>query len=171
MTNDARLTAADSHRLHRELAMAVVAFHEMVARRMDMTAAERKCAGILCDLGVATPRQLAEATGLTTGAITGIVDRLERAGFAERRPNPADRRSVLVHARRSEELIEMTGRIFASLSAAMDRLDARYSNEERALILHHLADTIEVLRSEAAKLAEACSPSSSRQLAKPRGSR
>src|SRR4051812_693349 len=113
----------DSNRLHRDLATAVVAFHETVARRLGMTAAERKCAGILAELGIATPRQLAQATGLTTGAITGIVDRLERAGFAERRPNPADRRSVLVHARRAKELIETTARIFASLSAAMDRLD------------------------------------------------
>jgi DNA-binding MarR family transcriptional regulator len=147
------LSAAESNRLHRELATAVVTFHEMVARRMGMSAAERKCAGILCEAGVATPRQLAEATGLTTGAITGIVDRLERAGYAERRPNPADRRSILVHARRSEELVETTGRIFASLSAAMDRLDARYSDSERALIHRHLADTIEVLRAETAKLA------------------
>src|SRR3954471_13493620 len=128
-----KASAADSNRLHRDLATAVVAFHETVARRMGMTAAERKCAGILADMGVATPRQLASATGLTTGAITGIVDRLERAGFAVREPNPADRRSILVHARRSEELYEMTGRIFASLSAAMDRLDARYSDDERAL--------------------------------------
>ncbi|HEX4735992.1 MAG TPA: MarR family transcriptional regulator [Allosphingosinicella sp.] len=153
MTKTEQPTAADSNRLHRDLATAVVAFHEMVARRMGMTAAERKCAGILCALGITTPRQLAEATGLTTGAITGIVDRLERAGFAERTPNPADRRSVLVHARRSEELIEMTGRIFASLSAAMNQLDARYSDAERALIHRHLADTIDVLRAEAAKLA------------------
>jgi DNA-binding MarR family transcriptional regulator len=153
MSGAEKPTAADSNRLHRELATAVVAFHEMVARRMGMTAAERKCAGILCELGVATPRQLAQATGLTTGAITGIVDRLERAGFAERRPNPADRRSVLVHARRSQELIEMTGRVFASLSEAMDRLDGRYSGDERALILRHLADTIDVLRAETAKLA------------------
>jgi DNA-binding MarR family transcriptional regulator len=153
MTKTAKADAAESNWLHRELATAVVTFHEMVARRMGMSAAERKCAGILCALGTATPRQLAEATGLTTGAITGIVDRLEKAGFAERQPNPADRRSILVHARRSEELIERTGRIFASLSAAMDGLDARYSAAERALIHRHLADTIAVLRAEAAKLA------------------
>ena len=151
--SNSKAGAAESNRLHRDLATAVVAFHETVARRMGMTAAERKCAGILAEMGVATPRQLASATGLTTGAITGIVDRLERAGFAAREPNPADRRSILVRARRSQALYEMTGRIFVSLSAAMDVLDARYSEEERALILRHLADTIDVLRAEAAKLA------------------
>jgi DNA-binding MarR family transcriptional regulator len=147
------LAPSDSNRMHRDLASAVVAFHELVARRMGMTAAERKCAGILAELQVATPRQLALATGLTTGAITGIVDRLEKAGFAAREPNPADRRSILVRALRSDELMEKTGRIFASLSAAMDRLDSRYSDDQRALILRHLADTIQVLREETAGLA------------------
>ena len=156
-----RTGAAESNRMHRDLATAVVAFHETVARRMGMSAAERKCAGILAEMGVATPRQLALATGLTTGAITGILDRLERAGFAAREPNPADRRSVLVRALRTNELNEMTGRIFASLSAAMDQLDARYNGEERALILRHLADTIAVLREETAKLGARPGPDAS----------
>jgi len=150
---EAAVIVADSNRMHRDLATAVVAFHETAGRKMGMTAAERKCAGILAELGVATPRRLALATGLTTGAITGIVDRLEQAGFAAREPNPADRRSVLVRSLRSEELIEEMGRIFAPLTAAMDRLDSRYSEAERALILRHLADTIDVLREENAKLA------------------
>src|ERR1700712_4654758 len=81
--------------LHRDLATAMITFHEAVARRLGVTAADQR---VLGRMGVATPSQLAELTGLTTGAITGIVDRLERAGFAKRVPNPADRRSVLVHA-------------------------------------------------------------------------
>src|SRR4051794_5511710 len=66
----------DLNRLHRDLATAVILFHETIARRLGMTPAERKCAGILAELGSATPGQLITATGLTSGAITGIVDRL-----------------------------------------------------------------------------------------------
>jgi DNA-binding MarR family transcriptional regulator len=43
---------------------------------------------------VATAGELAAATGLTTGAITAVIDRLERAGYIRRRPDPADRRKV-----------------------------------------------------------------------------
>jgi len=146
------VAATESNRLHRDLATAVVSFQEAVARRLGMTAAERKCAGLLAERGRMTPGELAQATGLTTGAITGIVDRLAKAGFAARVPNPADRRSVIVEACRTDDLMAMTGPIFASLSAAMDRLDARYSEEERALIQRHLVDTIAVLREQTGKL-------------------
>src|SRR4051812_36998255 len=100
------------NRLHRDLATAVISFHEAGARRLGMTAAERKCAGLIGELGETTPKQLAEATGLSTGAITGIVDRLERAGYAQRQPNPIDRRSVLIRARNTERLAKETVPIF-----------------------------------------------------------
>src|SRR5438045_3068763 len=126
------------NRLHRDLATAVIAFHEVAARRLGMTAAERKCAGLIAGLGETTPKQLADATGLSTGAITGIVDRLERAGYARREPNPKDRRSVIIRARNTERLASETRPIFASLTEAMNALDARYTPEQRALILKHL---------------------------------
>jgi DNA-binding MarR family transcriptional regulator len=140
------------HRLHRDLATAVIAFHEAGARRLGMTAAERKCAGMIAELGGATPKELAEATGLTTGAITGIVDRLERAGYAKREPNAADRRSVIVRPRNTQKLSRASQPIFASLTEAMDNLNARYRHDERALILRHLEDTIAVLRDQTMKI-------------------
>jgi DNA-binding MarR family transcriptional regulator len=140
------------NRLHRDLATAVILFHEAGARRLGMTAAERKCAGLIAELGETTPKYLAEATGLSTGAITGIVDRLERAGYARREPNPKDRRSVIVRPLNTERLGKETLPIFASLTEAMSALDARYSAEQRALILKHLEDTIAVLRREIEKI-------------------
>src|SRR5690349_5058051 len=127
----------DSNALHRELATAIVSFQEAVARRLGMTAAERKCAGLIAELGTTTPKQLAEMTGLTTGAITGIADRLERAGYVKREPNPKDRRSVILRARNREKLGRQTAPLFASLTEAMSKLDARYSPEERTLIQRH----------------------------------
>ena len=60
-------SASESNRLHRELATAVVSFQEAVARSVGMSAAERKCAGLLAERGRMTPGELAHATGLTTG--------------------------------------------------------------------------------------------------------
>jgi DNA-binding MarR family transcriptional regulator len=146
------MAESSSNALHRELATAIVTFQDAVARRLGMTAAERKCAGLIAGHGQITPKQLAEMTGLTTGAITGIIDRLERAGYATREPNPQDRRSVIVHARNTQKLNQVTDPLFQSLTAAMTELDARYSPDERALIQHHLQDTIAVLRREIAKV-------------------
>jgi DNA-binding MarR family transcriptional regulator len=140
------------NRLHRDLATAVIAFHEAAARRLGMTAAERKCAGLIAELGETTPKELAQMTGLTTGAITGIVDRLERAGYAQREDNPKDRRSVLIQPRNVERLAKVSRPIFAALTEAMTALNAPYSPEQRALILNHLEDTIAILREQTVKV-------------------
>jgi DNA-binding MarR family transcriptional regulator len=148
------MSEEEYNRLHRDLATAVIAFHEAGARRLGMTAAERKCAGLIAEFEGATPKQLAEATSLSTGAITGIVDRLERAGYAKREPNPADRRSVIVRPRNTDRLARESLPIFASLTEAMNLLNSRYTAKERDLILRHLEDTIAILREQTAKVQE-----------------
>ena len=138
--------------LHRDLSTAMIAFHEALARRLGMSGAEHKVFGALASMGVATPSQLAKVSGFTTGAITGIVDRLERAGFAKREPNPADRRSLLVRPLQQDKVRAMHLPHFQSLSHAMVDLASRYSPEELAAIHRYLAETTEVLKQEMAKL-------------------
>ena len=144
--------------LGRELSTAVVAFHEAVARRLGMSATEWKCLGVLGQIGPATAGRLASATGLTTGAITGIVDRLERAGYARREANPEDRRSVVIHPLRDREIQQQVGPIFQSLGAAMAGLAGRYSPGELAAIYDYFTRTTGVLRIETAKLAQGGRP-------------
>src|SRR5689334_20959313 len=141
--------------LHRELATAIVTFHEAVARRLGITAADQRVLGVLGRLSVATPSRLAEATGLTTGAITGIVDRLERAGFAKRVPNPADRRSVLVHACNGEALGKVMRPIFDALSREMAALRSRYTPAQLEAIYAYLGETTEILRARTRAVASA----------------
>jgi DNA-binding MarR family transcriptional regulator len=144
------LTALDM--VQRDFATAVITFHEAVARRLGMSAAEHKVLGVLSEIGVATPGQLAAAAGLTTGAITGIVDRLEAAGHAKREPNPADRRSLLIRALPSPERLQVIGPIFQSLTEAMAELRSRYSAEELGVVQRYLAETVDILKRESAKL-------------------
>ena len=144
---------SDADSLHRELATATVAFHEKGARRIGMsTAAERKTLGVLWQMGVATAGQLAQATGLTTGAITGIVDRLEKAGYARRGPNPEDRRSVLIRPLQEKKVRKMMGPIFDSLSQAMSEMREGYSPAELTVIDKYIDQTTQVLRQEIAKM-------------------
>lgn len=152
MPNSPPPNSGESNRLHRELATAVVSHQEAVARSVGMSAAERKCAGLLAERGRMTPGELAHETGLTTGAITGIVDRLSKAGYAARVAHPTDRRSVIVEARHADKLMSLMGPPFAALAEAMGKIDARYSDDERALILRHLRDVTAVLREETGRL-------------------
>jgi len=141
-----------SRNLGRELATAVITFHESVARKLGMSAAESRCLGVLNDLEVATPGQLAQATGLTTGAITGIVDRLEKAGYASREPNPNDRRSLLIRIRQPEKIEQIMRPIYGSLSQAMTQMSGDYTPEQLEIINRYLSQTIDVLQTETGKL-------------------
>jgi DNA-binding MarR family transcriptional regulator len=139
--------------LGRELSTAVILFHEAVAARLGLGAAEWRCLGLLDRAGTVTAGRLAELSGFTTGAITGIVDRLERAGYVRREPNPRDRRSVIVRPLEVPALREQVTPIFESLGRAMAAVAGRYSARELAVIRDYLERTIQALRDETAKLA------------------
>jgi DNA-binding MarR family transcriptional regulator len=145
-------TPTDHDLLGRELSNAVVFFHEAVAAHIGLSAAEWKCLGLLDQHGAATAGRLSELSGFTTGAITGIVDRLERAGYVRREPHPTDRRSVIVHPLPARGLEEKVIPIFQSLGRAMSNVRSTYSERELASIGRFLAETTQALRNETGKL-------------------
>lgn len=145
----------------RELSSAVVFFHEAVASHLGMGAAEWKCLGLLQQHGPSTAGRLAEFSGFTTGAITGIVDRLERAKYVRREPHPQDRRSIIVHPLHVKELQERVVPIFQSLGRAMSEVASHYSASELAAIAAFFRETTEVLHKETAQLKPARRPRSS----------
>jgi DNA-binding MarR family transcriptional regulator len=73
-----------------------ILFNQQVAERTGLRLTDMQCLNVLELLGPSTPGTLAACTGLTTGGVTVMLDRLERAEYVKRAPNPADRRSVLV---------------------------------------------------------------------------
>ena len=75
---------------------AVDALEEAVARRLEINRTDLRCLDVLERHGGMNAGQLAEATGLTTGAITGVLDHLEAAGYARRVRDRGDRRRVRV---------------------------------------------------------------------------
>ncbi len=138
-----------------ELSNAVVFFHEAVAAHLGISAAEWKCLGLLGQYGPVTAGRLAELSGFTTGAITGIVDRLQKAGYVRREPHPQDGRRVVIRPLGLKKVQERVAPIFESLGRAMAAVSGRYSASERAAITTFLRETAEVLRSETAKLKRA----------------
>jgi DNA-binding MarR family transcriptional regulator len=141
--------------LGRQLSDAIVFFHESIAAYLGMSAAEWKCLGLLDQHGACSASRLAEFSGFTTGAITGIVDRLERAGYVRREPHPTDRRSVIVQPLHVKDLKERIIPIFQSLGQAMAQIARRYSKSELAAITSFLSATTDVLHHETEKLRQA----------------
>jgi DNA-binding MarR family transcriptional regulator len=94
-----------------------------------------------------TAGQLAELTGLTTGAVTGVLDRLEGAGFVSRARDPGDRRRVVVHL--VPESMARVGPMFEGLIADLRALHGDYSDEELAVFADILTCSSEIMRTHA----------------------
>jgi DNA-binding MarR family transcriptional regulator len=137
--------------LGRELSDAVVFFHEAVASRLGIGSAEWKCLGLL-QHGPLTSSRLAELSGFTTGAITGVVDRLEQSGHVRRDPHPTDRRSVIIQPLHVAKLQRRVRPIFKSLQQSMAGITGRYTAGQLELISAFLRDTTEALHRETVKL-------------------
>jgi DNA-binding MarR family transcriptional regulator len=109
-----------------------VLYRQAVAQRLGINSTDLECLDLVVR-GPVTAGVLAEATGLTTGAITGVIDRLERAGFACRERDLSDRRKVLVRALPVVE--ERIAPLFEPMQrAAMGTLSS-YRDEDLALFL------------------------------------
>jgi DNA-binding MarR family transcriptional regulator len=128
-----------------------VMMHTAAAHAVGLNATDHKCLDLLGRHGPMTAGNLADVTGLTTGAITGVVDRLEAAGFVERRRDEHDRRRVIIAAR-MDAVMHAYGDLFAPLATAVDDVAADYTDEEIELIVRYLRTTIDVVRDITTKL-------------------
>jgi DNA-binding MarR family transcriptional regulator len=128
----------------RRLSMATIMFHQAVADRLGLHPTDHKCIGLLADAGSTTAGELAEATGLTTGAITGVIDRLEAAGFVRREDDPNDRRRVIIRV--VPKRFRDVTRLFEPLAVAASELGARYSEQQRVTILDFVERSCQMLR-------------------------
>jgi DNA-binding MarR family transcriptional regulator len=148
---DRASTVAALDRALRETSAQSVLFSQAVADRVGMNPTDLESLDILARHGPITAGRLAELTGLTTGAITGLVDRLESRGYARRESHPTDRRSVLVRP-----LVECAERdlapTYAAMSKAMDELVSRYSDDELAVIADFMSRAAAVTAEQIAKV-------------------
>ncbi|YAF98277.1 MAG: MarR family winged helix-turn-helix transcriptional regulator [Nodularia sp. CChRGM 3473] len=137
--------------LGRELSARTLMFHAAIAERVGLSATEHKALDLLGRAGPLTAGQLAELTRLTTGAITGLIDRLEKVGFVRRERDPSDRRKVVIYPV-MEKIEAEIAPLFASMSQQMEKLLSDYSDEELAIIQDFVTQSIAVLQEETAKL-------------------
>jgi DNA-binding MarR family transcriptional regulator len=138
--------------LGREFITAVVVFHDSVGRLLGVTAVERKCLDILARQGPMTAGAIAEHTGLSSGAVTGLIDRLRTAGYVDRAVDPHDRRRVLVSLRADTRLNQVLPTVFGPLGVDMATVTARYTPAELEVIADFLQRTTETLVKHTARI-------------------
>ena len=139
--------------LDRELrtgsALSVLRSH-LLADHLGISSTDLECLDILDLHGPLTAGRLAELTGLASGSVTALVDRMEKVGWVRRAQDPRDRRRVIIHL--VPERVREVFPHFAPLARAMAALFARYGDDELALILDFTARSNQVLSEENTRL-------------------
>jgi DNA-binding MarR family transcriptional regulator len=115
-----------------------VLYGQAVANVAGISGSDLECMDFLHLERRATAGRLAEVTGLTTGAITGVVDRLEKAGYVRRERDDADRRKVFITI--VPETTAEIGKLYVPMQQAMYKVWTRYSDEELRLLLRFATD-------------------------------
>jgi len=108
-------------------------FGQTVANTVGISGSDLECLDFLNLEGRVTAGRLAEVTGLTTGAITGVVDRLEKAGLVRRERDPDDRRKVFIAT--VPENVARVGRFYENMQKGMVKLWETYSDAELRLLV------------------------------------
>ncbi|HEY4020060.1 MAG TPA: MarR family transcriptional regulator [Pseudonocardiaceae bacterium] len=128
-----------------EFATAIVVFHEAVGRLLGLSSVERKCIDVLQRLGPVSAGTIGDHTGLTTGAVTGLMDRLERAGYIRRARDPQDRRKVVVELLPNPRMDALMAAAFGPFVEDMTALMAGYGPDELRAISDWVGRTTSVL--------------------------
>jgi DNA-binding MarR family transcriptional regulator len=127
------------------------AFDNLAAQRLGVNETDLHCLNIIQNSGGVTAGELANQAGLTTGAVTGVIDRLEKVGYARRVHDPGDRRRVQLEVTpkfyaRAEKI---WGPVAKQWSATLSR---EFSAEELRRITEFLRATNEITRKQMERL-------------------
>ena len=117
-----------------------VLLSDTVARIVGLNSTDLECLDLLDLAGATTAGHLAAHTGLTTGAMTAVIDRLERAGFVRRTRDPQDRRVVLVEA--TPRSIARISSLYERLAASNAQLNERYSDRQLSVVVRYLTEAL-----------------------------
>ena len=136
-------------RLARRHSTAVVLFHHAVAERLGLGPTDHKCLDLLRERGPMAGSDLGAITGLTSGAITGVVARLEQAGYVRREPDPHDGRKQILHlALELAHIQDVIGPLRKDVAALLENFDTH----QLTAIAEFLARTTHLIYRHAALL-------------------
>lgn len=131
---------------------------EAAARAMGISAGDARCLDIVDRRGRVSAGQIATEAGLSSGAVTGVIDRLEAKGYVRRVPDPGDRRRVLVEI--TDKQREEVQRLYYPLKEMADERFSRLSEEELRLLSEFHQLSAEINERRAAEIRAELEPES-----------
>lgn len=128
--------------LGRDYSTTTVLYHSRIAEQMGLSGTDHKCLDFVVRAGKPlTAGQIAQLSGLSTGAVTGVIDRLERGGFVRRVPDRGDRRKVLVEVTDFDE--HQYAHLFVKAEAAAEAVLSRFTPDEWDVIERYMRAVME----------------------------
>jgi len=138
----------------RQLSGAVVAFQSTAADQLGLGVTDLKAIDLLSRNAPVTAGELAAMSGLTAGAVTGLLDRLERAAVIVRQRDPDDARRLVVRLRGSAGDRGAVAAPIRSVTRALSAVASSFTDVELAVILDFMDRSERVLREQAEALGE-----------------
>lgn len=137
--------------LGRQFSDATILMHDAIARKAGLSGTDHKYLGILVKNGSMTAGELANVTGFTTGAITGLIDRLEKKKLVKREFDKSDRRKIVI-VPNTKLATELFGSVFSELQKKITDLISKLDAHEIEIIRSYLISTIEIMTDVTSKL-------------------
>ncbi|GAB3920127.1 MarR family winged helix-turn-helix transcriptional regulator [Larkinella terrae] len=131
-------------KLTQQYAYTSLQMHETVARKAGLSGTDHKYLGFLMEKGQMTAGELANLTGLTTGAITGLIDRFEKKNLVKRQLAPDDRRKVIIEPN-TPEIMALLVPLYKEFRKRSEDLIASFSNEEIKIIESYFSKAIGIM--------------------------
>ena len=134
----------------RQFSIGTVLFHQAVGQVLGVNVTDMKCLDMMTLKGSTSPTELSQFTGLSSGATTAMIDRLEKAQLIERHRHLKDRRSILVVL--TKDAMQKLPPLFESLASAMQSLVSGYSTRELGVLADFFTKACLVWQKEREKL-------------------
>jgi DNA-binding MarR family transcriptional regulator len=128
-----------------------IQMHEAVARKAGLTGTDHKYLGFIMEKGQMTAGELSELTGLTTGAVTGLIDRFEKKKLVKRRFAAEDRRKVIVEPN-TENIMALLEPLYREFRKRSEKLIQSYSNQEAKVLETYFLKAIDIMNETTDKL-------------------
>ena len=141
---------------------------QAITERSGMNLTDLQCISILASTGPITAGRLAEEMGLTTGSVTGVIDRMERAGYVRRERDPNDGRRVIV--RPVSEKLERAAGSLGSQDRVLEELMSDYEERDLALFVDIMQKANAMTREETARIRAASKGGEGGEFSAPLGS-
>ena len=144
-------SAKHVRRLMQQHAYHTIQMHEVVGRKAGIPGTDHKYLGFLMQKGQMTAGELANLTGLTTGAVTGLIDRLEKKKLVKRQFADDDRRKVFIEPN-TENIMALLEPLYKEFRSNTEKLFASFSNKEMKVLETYFSKAIELMVDSTNKL-------------------